>query len=317
MVKSKPFTFGYFLAQSILVASMLLAEATPLASSDTETVGPSGSGRAVTPVNQIVTPLGLQVELPGLRPQALALSPNGKILATSGKTSELIVVDPETGKILQRVPLPSENANEPQPETVSPQILQPDKEGLLSFTGLIFSPDGTRIYLSNVNGSIKVFSVGADNRVTGLYSIALQKADAPRRKEEIPSGLAISPDGKHLYAALNLSNRLAEIDLTTGKVLRLFDVGVAPFDVVLAGQKLYVSNWGGRRPKAGDLTGPAGRGMEVKVDAVKFVANEGSVTAIDLAEGKVQAEIVVGMHASALALYCRQAPFGGRQCHER
>ena len=179
MVKSKPFTFGYFLAQSILVASMLLAEATPLASSDTETVGPSGSGRAVTPVNQIVTPLGLQVELPGLRPQALALSPNGKILATSGKTSELIVVDPETGKILQRVPLPSENANEPQPETVSPQILQPDKEGLLSFTGLIFSPDGTRIYLSNVNGSIKVFSVGADNRVTGLYSIALPKADAP------------------------------------------------------------------------------------------------------------------------------------------
>ena len=47
---------------------------------------------------------------------------------------------------------------------------------------------------------------------------------------------------------------------TTGKVLRTFDVGVAPYDVVLVGQKAYVSNWGGRRP-AGDLTGPpvAGR----------------------------------------------------------
>jgi YVTN family beta-propeller protein len=295
---------GIFIKGSALRAFslLLIATAVSLASENSETVGPSGPGRSVTPANQIVTPAGLQVELPGLRPQALALSPNGKILVTSGKTSELVVVDPASGKILQHVPLPSEKLNEPQPAAVSPQILQPDKEGILSFTGLVFSPDGTRIYLSNVNGSIKVFSVGADNRVTGLYSIPLPLAEAPRRKEEIPAGLAVSPDGKRLYAAFNLSNHLAEIDLATGKVLRLFDVGVAPFDVVLAGQKLYVSNWGGRRPKTGELTGPAGRGMEVKVDPLRFVANEGSVTAIDLVSGKIVSEIVVGMHASGLAL---------------
>ena len=125
-------------------------------------------------------------------------------------------------------------------------------------------------------------------------------ADAPRRKEEIPSGLAISPDGRRLYVALNLSNRLAEIDAGTGKVRRLWDVGVAPYDVALVGAKLYVSNWGGRRPKPGELTGPAGRGTEVKVDPVRHIASEGSVSVIDLQAGNVTGEIITGLHASAL-----------------
>ena len=85
-------------------------------------------------------------------------------------------------------------------------------------------------------------------------------------------------------------------------MLRAFDVGVAPYDVVLAGGKAYVSNWGGRRPRPGELTGPAGRGTVVKVDPVRHVASEGSVTVIDLASGKPRAEIVTGLHASALAV---------------
>ena len=72
----------------------------------TETVGRDTNG-LVTPANQLVTPAGTQVELPGIRPNALALSPDGKILVTAGLTHELIVVDPATGKILQRVALPS------------------------------------------------------------------------------------------------------------------------------------------------------------------------------------------------------------------
>ena len=115
------------------------------------------SGRVIIPVNQVLTPLGIQVELPRMRPQAIALSPDGKLLATSGKTSELILVNPETGDILQRIPLPSEAATNALPG-VSTHILKPDEEGQLSFTGLIFSKDGKRIYLSNVDGSIKIFA---------------------------------------------------------------------------------------------------------------------------------------------------------------
>src|SRR5687768_1346340 len=73
------------------------AEETPLGA-----VGPGEGGRVVLPVNQVLTPAGIQVELSGLRPQAVALSPDGRLLVASGKTSEVVLVDPESGKILDR-----------------------------------------------------------------------------------------------------------------------------------------------------------------------------------------------------------------------
>jgi YVTN family beta-propeller protein len=268
---------------------------------DSEPVGWHGPARLVTPVNQVVTPTGRHLLLPGLRPQGLALSPDGTLLVVSGKTSEILVLDPASGGVLQRVALPSEKLNESQPEAASANLLEPDTKGQLSYTGLVFAPGGRRLYLSNVNGSIKVFAVGRDGRVEPSHSIPLPPADAPRRREEIPSGLAVSADGTRLYVCGNLSNRLLEIATATGAVHRTWDVGVAPCDVVLVGDKAYVSNWGGRRPQAGDLTGPAGRGTVVKVDSVRHIASEGSVTVIHLADRQITG-VLTGLHASALAV---------------
>jgi DNA-binding beta-propeller fold protein YncE len=272
-----------------------------------EMAGRAGTNRFYTPANQILTPSGLQVELPGLRPQALALSPDGKLLVTAGKTPELVAIDPRSGQILQRVPLPSETNAAPAPAAVSPQILEPDKEGQLSYTGLVFSPDGTRIYLANVEGSIKVFSVN-HHRVAGVRSLKLPPTGLGQRQKEIPAGIAVSRDGRRLYVAFNLSNQFAELDAENGRVLRLWAVGVAPYDVVLVGHKAYVSNWGGRRPDATSTTGPAGRGTLVRVDPVRYIASEGSVSVIDLDRPagkspvlKEDAEIVTGLHASAMA----------------
>lgn len=254
------------------------------------------------PVNQIVTPAGVQVELPKMRPQVLALSPDGRWLVTSGKTHEIVSIDAESGEVRQRVPLPPDPAAASSPDVPSDNILKPDEKGQASYTGLAFSPDGSRIYLSNVNGSIKVFGVDSKGQIAGLFSIALPPADAPRRKEEIPAGIAVSPDGRKIYVALNLSNRLGEFDAAGGKLLRFFDVGVAPYDVVLVGQKAYVSNWGGRRPRAGDAAGPAGRGTLVKVDPVTYIADNGSVSVIDLGSGETLSEIRVHLHSSALVV---------------
>jgi hypothetical protein len=92
-----PYGVGSWRAALFLAASLALAfpgfSATP---SNEELVGRTGPSRIVTPVNQIITPHGSTVELPGLRPQALALSPDGRTLVVSGKTSELIVMDPAT-----------------------------------------------------------------------------------------------------------------------------------------------------------------------------------------------------------------------------
>jgi YVTN family beta-propeller protein len=274
-----------------------------------EFVGQIGKNRFYTPANQVLTPVGVQVELPGMRPQGLALSPDGKLLVTSGKTRELVVVEPATGRILQRVPLPSDSDTNAASGPVSTHILEADEKAQLSFTGLVFSPDGSRVYLANVNGSIKVFGVEKDGKVAGLFSISLPFANAPERKAEIPAGLAVSPDGKRIYVCGNLSNRLLEFNSADGRFERSCEVGFAPYGVVLAGRKAYVSNWGGRRPAADSVTGPAGRGTLVRVDPVRHIASEGSVSVIDLDEFDTesairspQSEILTGLHASALAL---------------
>ena len=274
-----------------------------------EPVGRLAPGRFYTPTNQVLTPAGQQVELPGMRPQALALSPDGRLLVTAGKTHDLVVLDPVTGTVRQHVPLPSDKASASADQTESAHILEPDKDGQLSYTGLVFSPDGTRLYLANVNGSIKVFTVDRDGTVKGLSSFPLPAARAKGRKAEIPAGLAVAADGRRLYVVLNLTNHLAELDAASGQVLRRWQVGVAPFDVVLVGRKAYVSNWGGRRPDAGSVTGPAGHGTRVRVDPVRHIANEGSVSVIDLADRQGEAtdllpkaEILTGLHACALAV---------------
>jgi DNA-binding beta-propeller fold protein YncE len=236
-----------------------------------------------------------------MRPQAIALSPDGKLLATSGTTHDLVLVDAAGGKILQRVAFPSDKATNAA-ETVSSHILKPDREGQLSYTGLVFSRDGQRIYLSNVNGNVKVFERSEDGKYAPAFSIPLPSTGLSQRQEEIPAGLCLSEDGRRIYIALNLSNRLLEADARTGRRLRLFDTGVAPFDVVVAGSKAYVSNWGGRRPGAGDLTGPAGRGTKTRVDPIRFIASEGSVSIIDLEAGAAVGEIVTGLHTAAMAL---------------
>ncbi len=267
---------------------------------DRQWVGGSIEDAIVTPVNQRLTPVGKWLELPGMRPQVLALSPDGKIAVTSGKTSKLVVIDPERATVLQQVDLPSEESTSTTDQAAA-NNLKPDTKAIASFTGLVFSPDGRSIYLSNVQGSIKVFSVDATDKVSPSHVIRIPDANAPQRKQEIPSGLAISPDGKRLFVCGNLSNRLLEIDIETSKVTRTFDVGVAPYDVKLAGNKAIVSNWGGRRPGHGDLVGPAGKGTKVRVDPVRFIANEGSVSMIDLESGSTQ-EILVGLHPSGLAV---------------
>jgi YVTN family beta-propeller protein len=285
----------------------------------TETVGPTANG-LVTPVNQLVTPAGVQVALPRVRPNALALSPDGKLLVTAGLTHELIAVDPATGKILQHVPLPAGGAQEEKP--IVEGILNPDEKAQLSLTGLAFSPDGSRIYLSNVNGDVKVFGVGPDKNISPMLSLTLPMVNAVDRTNEIPAGIAVSADGKNIYVAGNLSNRLLELEASTGKVLRTWDAGIAPFNVVLGKNKAYVSNWGGRRPDANSPAGPAGKGTKVHVDA-RGIASEGSVSVIGLTvrspqsavaspqpnpdrrgtvDSGLETEILTGLRACALAL---------------
>jgi YVTN family beta-propeller protein len=172
----------------------------------------------------------------------------------------------------------------------------------MSFTGLIFSPVGRNIYLPNSRGTIWKFTLEQNHVIGWPQLIGLPETEAPKQRREIPSGLAISSDGRRLYVAGNLGNQLYELESSTGKLLRSWDTGVAPYDVALVGDKAYVSNLGGRRPAKQDRTALAGLGTRVRVDKTRDIASESSLTIIDLAAGRVTSEILLELHASAMAV---------------
>jgi YVTN family beta-propeller protein len=293
-MKITTFTIGLILA--VVTGSILVGEETRVPVSENRSDGE----RYSVPVNQILTPAGIQVALPEARPQVLALSPDGRLLATGGKNA-LVLIDPRDGRILQTAKLPLDNLRAEETNAVSEQILKPDRQAQASYNGLVFSPDGKRIYFSNVHGGIKVLAVDGEHKVTGLHSIPLPETGLTQRKAEIPAGLAVSRDGSRLYVAGNLSNRLLELELATGKILRTWEVGSLPYEVVLIGKKVYVSNWGGRRPDAQSTVGPAGRGTSVRVDPVRFIANEGSVSVVNLESGQLDKEIITGPRSCGMA----------------
>ena len=71
---------------------------------------------------------------------------------------------------------------------------------------------------------------------------------------DLPSGMALSPDGSRLYVALNGVNQLAVLNTSTDQVIKVIKTGNAPRQVVLSGHDAFVSNEGGRRAKKGQYT---------------------------------------------------------------
>jgi YVTN family beta-propeller protein len=282
-----------------LAAALLLCSVSLTAQGQTRVnVGPQSDGRIVVPTNQILSPLGRQITFPG-RPVDLALRPDGKVLAVLDR-KQVFTLDTESG-----------------------QVIDAAKIGAASYLGLEFTRDGRRLYASTIPASrsakvgaaIVGFSVQPDGKLgkPEPISVELPAGNEPEGivmsadgvtlygTRQLPAGFAIAPDGRRLWVALNLANELGEVDLARREVVRRIPVGSAPYDVQLVGDKAYVSNSAGRRPQAGDATGPSGRARPVKVDS-RNIAAEGSVSIVDLKQGRVIKEIVVGRYASSMAV---------------
>jgi YVTN family beta-propeller protein len=116
---------------------------------------------------------------------------------------------------------------------------------------------------------------------------------------------AIASNGKLAAIPLTHDNQLAIVDLSTKSVTAKIPTGIAPFAAVISSDSTtaFVSNWGGRIPKSGDLTAPTG--LDPKADQVvvdkRGIASTGTVTRIDLTSLKPTATIEVGLHPTALA----------------
>lgn len=94
-------------------------------------------------------------------------------------------------------------------------------------------------------------------------------------------------------------NRLAVVDLDSGRVVGRPVVGQAPFGVVAdrAGMRAWVSLWGGRLARAGEAQGGA---QGVLVDS-RGIASSGAVVELDLQSLEVRGTVELGLHPTAMA----------------
>ena len=119
-------------------------------------------------------------------------------------------------------------------------------------------------------------------------------------------GLLKNSAGRRLAViALTFDDEAALVDLETKEVVGKIRTGVAPFGVAVSADSsvAWVSNWGGRFPRAGDrtaTTGPEPNADQVLVDE-RGVVSSGTVARIDLVSGKVTAVVDAGLHPSGIA----------------
>lgn len=121
-------------------------------------------------------------------------------------------------------------------------------------------------------------------------------------------------NARYAVIALTFDDRAAVVDLATGLCKGKMLTGIAPFGVAVSADSshAYVSNWGGRAPRAGDLAAPTGydnrKGRSHREQADRVVVDErgiaasGTVTCIDPLSMTILAEIPVGLHPTSLAL---------------
>jgi YVTN family beta-propeller protein len=172
--------------------------------------------------------------------------------------------------------------------------------------GLAWSPDGHHLYASNGDGKVSHLSDQGGWNVTGVLDPVPAGAPASpvsRRSSGNPqtAGLAISANGKTLYAALGIRNSVSVIDLATGKAERLIPVGIAPYSLLLdpTGKRLITGNRGGESPVSGKPAAPSA-GTPVAVDDDTDGAAAGSLSIVDVNAGTIT-PIPIGKHPAGMA----------------
>ena len=246
---------------------------------DQSVVGEVTVGRVVVPTNQVLTPAGRLLTFPG-RPTDLAMLQDQRTVVVKNLNS-LIVLDAETGTILQTLQLPS---------------------GGHAVGGLAVTDGDATIYSSGTGG--KIFVAHRDNakdlyRWLDVWMLPLPHVGG----DPAPTGLALTMDGKSLLVLSGRGNTLWRLDRRGGKAIgKPIGVGVAPFGMVVVSEtKAYVTNWGGEPPKQGEPQAPSSK-TQVRIDPKTGVAVSGSVSVVDLKAGKTVKTIATGPHSSGVAL---------------
>ncbi len=118
----------------------------------------------------------------------------------------------------------------------------------------------------------------------------------------LPNDIAVSDENgeKYLYVVLNGNNQLEKIRLADKKITWSTATGMAPFGIVIAGSKAFVTNWAGPVPNDNSKETAGIPYGQVYVDPKTGATLQGTVSVIDLKTGNAEKEIEVGLHPNAI-----------------
>ena len=119
----------------------------------------------------------------------------------------------------------------------------------------------------------------------------------------LPNEVAVKEENGelYLYTVLNGNNQLVKIRVADRKVVWTVPTGVAPFGLTIVGNKAYVTNWAGPVPDAADGLETAGVPWgSAYVDPKTGALARGTVSIIDIQQGKAEREVPVGLHPNAI-----------------
>jgi DNA-binding beta-propeller fold protein YncE len=249
---------------------------------------PSGPRRL--PTGARLDPAGVSHDL-GSMPLAMTLSPEKNrviVLLNGWREQGIQVVDRASGHVLQTIPLPA------------------------VFLGITFSPDGKSLYVSGGNEDLIYRFDWHDGQATLADSIALAVKEKGKSGTRYPAGIAISRDGRTLYAAENLGDSLALVDLASRRVVQRLATGRYPYGVVTGSDgTVYVSGWNGWTVSAfpARANGALGDGREIKVgrhpsalllnaDGTRLFAASGSTDKVSVIDTRNQRVVATLSDAS-------------------
>ncbi|MEI6668735.1 MAG: cytochrome D1 domain-containing protein [Acidobacteriota bacterium] len=263
--------------------------------------GNLGGGVTLLPNGWKIAPAGKHVSIGDL-PLAMLESPDGKFLVITNNGYEkptLTVFDLEHGYVSSKTAL--EHA----------------------WLGLAWHPDRRRVFSSAAGqtavselywtpGKLAVGSLFAMGRDTQKPTPGINRPDPI--EQSFVGGIAIAPDGRHLYAVHVLGEALTLLDLKSGLVRRSVDLGAEPYTCVVSadGTLVYVSVWGGAKvlvfdaatldPRGEIAVGEHPNAMVFSKDGRRlFVAcaNTNAVWVVDVATMRVQEQVSVALFPDA------------------
>lgn len=185
-------------------------------------------------------------------PHGGALTPDGNYIYTSSMGSKWIsVVDTRTREVISRIDAGSISHH----ATVRPdgryvyvaaaQLVVIDTATNKIVTRIVtpeapfypaFSPDGRRLYVLSMGSTISVIDTET-NKHTDTFEM---------ESKTMMGHLAVSPDGKTLYATNDMAGTLSILDARNGELRASVSVGKQPHGVAVSadGKRVFVSNRG-------------------------------------------------------------------------